>query len=782
MDDPTNEYQHEEWIEQGLLACGRKYFAILLLSVPVHTRAQGHQQHSLQIFTKQATIDLESQKQIHAHIQKHSASSREINASVPSGDRAATFPLEQFDEEVNVSASGGAVASTPVEVGKARETVRGLHSELDKETAADKIDVNDSYKYNEHGFMKVPGGKSDQRDSTQQFPRSLSSLHGLAVSEGGNVLDNDGRAVGKVVEGDPNDLVGQIVNGYGEILDEDGDLIGCVDPLNEGAASEGGRDYRVWGDDPSVYALGREEASLHIDMKKHYPTPVIVAETREASEKEMEADVELPLPASTENLIQAGQEGIDADDRLPDISSLDGLTCNTLGGIVTSNGITVGELIDGDAMRICIDDLYLDNQGQFKDGRGIVIGRARPLPSSQGQVRSDASVLEEAMPEPILDNEESGTHGAGSGELDDFFVGNDGVVYDSSGRAAERLAGRDRDKRDGLASRPLNVGSTTEKDDILGRTDSEELSLPRNDETGWFSFDIEIRDSEPEPEPDPRAKHARFDMQNLTHIIVDDNGYVVNNGHLVDKMCAIVRQTEDDVDPLCRQITLDIEEANLKPKNRLAAERLVEDIRALITTAGNILQDCNNTLRSLNPEGQIVSTMKSNSQPYTVPDAMKSEYRLASLLKDLARTVIDTITTGRHRLSEMSKEMPYAGRKINPLWTLLSNRLFDIIATVGLLHAGVLGMLSSLLNGPWLAKVLRRLLVAIGLDSVLGRLGAEGLLAALLDGEAWVYRLLEEMSANVGDLLKAFLNLFGLHGVLEWMRVGMVSEALELER
>lgn len=161
---------------------------------------------------------------------------------------------------------------------------------------------------------------------------------------------------------------------------------------------------------------------------------------------------------------------------------------------------------------------------------------------------------------------------------------------------------------------------------------------------------------------------------------------------------------------------------------------------------------------------------------------MKSEYRLASLLKDLAQTVIDTITTGRHRLSEMSKEMPYAGRKINPLWTLLSNRLFDIISTVGLLHTGVLGMLSSLLNGPWLGKVLRRLLVAIGLDSVLGRLGVERLLAALLDGEAWVYRILEEMSADAGDLLKAFLNLFGIHGVLESMRVGMVSEALELER
>jgi hypothetical protein len=174
--------------------------------------------------------------------------------------------------------------------------------------------------------------------------------------------------------------------------------------------------------------------------------------------------------------------------------------------------------------------------------------------------------------------------------------------------------------------------------------------------------------------------------------------------------------------------------------------------------------------------------MKSNSQAYTVPDAMTSEHRLANLLKNLARTVIDTITAGRHRLSETSKEMPYAGRKINSLWTLLSNRLFDIIAAVGLLHTGVIGMLSSLLNGPWLGKVLRRLLIGIGLDSVLDRLGVERLLAALLDGEAWVYRILEEVSADVGDLLKALLNMFGIHGVLESMRVGMVSEALELER
>ncbi|KAL4753456.1 hypothetical protein BDW72DRAFT_201579 [Aspergillus terricola var. indicus] len=698
------------------------------------------------------------------------ARTREPEASVPSGGRPVGSPLQQFEEDVSGNDSVGTVASMPVEVGKARETIKELHDELDKETGADAIMVTDSYKSSKPGLIKLPDEMPDHTDISRQLPRSLSRLNGLAVSEGGRILDNDGCAVGKVVEGDPNDLVGQIVNGYGEILDEDGDLIGCVDPLYEDAASDRGRDSRVWGDDPGVDALGRGDASPHMDLrKKHYTSPEIVAETREFPENEMKLEMELPPPGVTEDQAQAGKEGIDTDGWFHDISTLEGLTCNTLGEIITSDGITVGELVGGDAMRICIDELYLDNQGQFKDGRGVVIGRARPLLSSQSPVRSDAGVVEEAMPEPISEKKVLGAPGASSGELDELTSDKYGVVYDSSGRAVGRLAGRDRDEvHDRLTPRSLNADSKTVEDE--------------NEKTGWFSFDIEVRDAEPEPEPEPYAKHARFDMQNLTRVIVNDSGYIIDNEHLVGKMCSIVRQTGDSVDPLCRQITLDIEEANRKPKNRLAAERLVKDIRPLITSAGDILQDCNNTLRCLDPDNQIASTMKSYEHPYTVPGSMTSEYRLASLLKDLAQTVIDTITAGRHRLSEMSKEMPCAGRKLNPLWTLLSNRLFNIITAVGLLHTGVIGMLSSLLKGPWLGKVLRRLLVGIGLDSVLGRLGVERLLAALLDGEAWTYRVLDEISAYVGDLLKAFLNLFGIHGVLESMRVGVVSEALELER
>ncbi|KAL5045037.1 hypothetical protein BDW71DRAFT_208646 [Aspergillus fruticulosus] len=714
-------------------------------------------------------------------LKQQSARTRDTAASVLSGGRAAAAQLGQFAKNVGVNDSGRAVAPAPVVVEKAKETVKELHDELDEGAGADTDTVTDSYKSSGPGHMNELIEVRDHRHSPGRPPLSLSSLDGLAVGEGGRILDNDGRAIGKVVEGDPSDLVGQIVNGYGEILDEDGDLIGCVDVLNEDVASDRGRDGRVWGDDPGRDAPGRVEVSRLTDPREvEHASPKRLAGARESLEEEMKDEVEMSSTEATEEQVQAGQD----DEQLPDIAALEGLTCNTLGEIITPDGITIGELVDGDAMRICIDGLYLDAQGQFKDGRGVVIGKARPIPSGQTQMWSDIGILKEVEPEPIPEDEEPGAPSADSGVLGELTVDKSGVVYDPSGRAVGRLADRDRDQdSDGLAPSPVDADAKTNTYEILDKADSGELPLPQRDEkTGWFSLGFENGDTEPEPEPEPHAKHAPFDMQNLARVIVNDSGYVIDNEHLVNEMCAIVQQTADSVDPLCRRITLDIGEASLKPKNHLAAKRLVEDLRPLITSAGDILQDCNNTLRSLDSDGRIVSTLKCYGHLYPTPDATTSEYQLANLLKDLAQTVVDTITTGRHRLSEMAKEMPYARRKINPLWTLLSNRLFNIITTVGLLHSGVIALFSSLLKGPWLGIVLRRLLAGIGLDRVLDRLGIERLLTALLDGEAWVYRVLDRVGAGIGDMLAGLLNLFGIHGLLESMRMGIVSEALELER
>lgn len=63
----------------------------------------------------------------------------------------------------------------------------------------------------------------------------IAQLEGLPVSDGGVIKNAAGQIVGRIVEGDPEDLIGYTLNEDGEIVDEEGDAIGRVDliPVEE---------------------------------------------------------------------------------------------------------------------------------------------------------------------------------------------------------------------------------------------------------------------------------------------------------------------------------------------------------------------------------------------------------------------------------------------------------------------------------------------------------------------------------------------------------------------
>lgn len=75
--------------------------------------------------------------------------------------------------------------------------------------------------------------------------------------------------------------------------------------------------------------------------------------------------------------------------------------------------------------------------------------------------------------------------------------------------------------------------------------------------------------------------------------------------------------------------------------------------------------------------------------------------------------------------------MPHAKKKLNPLWGLLSEPLFQIIAAVGLLLTGVLGLVGRLLDGLGLGGLLNGLLGSLGLNKLIDGLGLGGLTDAL---------------------------------------------------
>lgn len=169
-----------------------------------------------------------------------------------------------------------------------------------------------------------------------------------------------------------------------------------------------------------------------------------------------------------------------------------------------------------------------------------------------------------------------------------------------------------------------------------------------------------------------------------------------------------------------------IEAADRTPRDELDEEELVNNVRPLIEEASRILQECNGSLRGCDPDGRIASQAKGRSE---TREATPEEYRLADLLKELTTTVVTTIDNAKKKIADM----PHAKKKLNPLWALLTEPLFQIIAAVGLLLTGVLNLVGKLLNGLGLGGLVNGLLGGLGIDKLLGGLGL-GSLSEVLGG------------------------------------------------
>jgi hypothetical protein len=118
----------------------------------------------------------------------------------------------------------------------------------------------------------------------------------------------------------------------------------------------------------------------------------------------------------------------------------------------------------------------------------------------------------------------------------------------------------------------------------------------------------------------------------------------------------------------------------------------------------------------LDPDGRIAAGAKAKAANR---EATPEEYALADKLKELTQTVVTTIDNARKKIADM----PHAKKGLNPLWGLLTEPLFQILAAVGLLLAGVLGLVGRLLGGLGLGGILNGLLDGLGLGKLLDALG-----------------------------------------------------------
>lgn len=150
-------------------------------------------------------------------------------------------------------------------------------------------------------------------------------------------------------------------------------------------------------------------------------------------------------------------------------------------------------------------------------------------------------------------------------------------------------------------------------------------------------------------------------------------------------------------------------------------------MKPLIEQGSQILTETNGAIRGMDPDGRLAANAKQKS---ATGEATPEEYRLADVLKELTTNVTGTIDNAKKKIAGM----PHAKKELNPLWGLLAEPLGQILAAVGLLLAGVLGLVGRLLSGLGLGGLLDNLLGGLGLKGILKGLGL-GMVTESLTGK-----------------------------------------------
>lgn len=140
-------------------------------------------------------------------------------------------------------------------------------------------------------------------------------------------------------------------------------------------------------------------------------------------------------------------------------------------------------------------------------------------------------------------------------------------------------------------------------------------------------------------------------------------------------------------------------------------EKLVQTVKPLVQDASSILQKCKSTVRALDPDSSIAASAKVHTSS---DEATPDEYQLADLLKILTQNVSTTMESGRCQIANM----PRAKKKLNQMWSLLSDALFQIFSAVCLLLSGVLGPVNNILRELELGEPVHGLLGGLGLDQL----------------------------------------------------------------
>jgi hypothetical protein len=545
------------------------------------------------------------------------------------------------------------------------------------------------------------------------------------VNKGGNVVSEDNKIVGRVIQGILKHLVGKKVDENGDIWSSAGKVVGKAEPIPD--------DERDENKEPAPFESFPDavvDKDGMVVSNGELVGRVVQGETRVLRGKSVDPDGDILDKGG--NVIGKAERWEPEPEEEPepepevDRSVLAGKRVNKAGNVVDGNGVIFGRVVEGDVKRMV--GRMCDKMGNILSESGDILGKADlvsegereglkegPFAELQGcTVAKDGTIVTPA-------GDVVGRLVSGDGKvLFGRTVDEDGDILDRNGNTvgkAERWEPEKVEhKKNPMSGRRVNrEGNVVDEDgNVIGKLTSGNLTICsgkdidddgdvvdyKGNTVGHCSLLEDIPKEEEEVEGEtPEEMEKRQQAESDKKMAI--------------QMSVCIEQCLESIRPICKMITevsrrsgvtnslrypltqpQKIDKAERTPEDERDEEQLVQEVRPLIEEGGRILNEAKGIIKGLDPEGRIAANAKHKTASR---EATPEEYHLADVLKDLTGDVTQCIDNAKRKL----EGMPHAKKELNPLWGLLNEPLFQILAAVGLLLAGVLNLVGRLVSLPF---------------------------------------------------------------------------------
>ncbi|KAK4191943.1 hypothetical protein QBC35DRAFT_485160 [Podospora australis] len=544
------------------------------------------------------------------------------------------------------------------------------------------------------------GQEGDGSTVAEQVDFSI--LKNGKVNKGGNVVSPDSnRVVGRVVSGILQYLVGKKVDENGDIWSDNGKVIGKAEPISDSERDEMTREPAPFESFPDATVDGNGMVVSNGEWVGK------VSEGDPALLRGKQVDPDGDILDKGGNVIGKAVRWEPEPEEEPepeaevDKSILAGKRVNKAGNVVDSAGVIYGRVVEGDPKKMV---------GRMCDKKGNIL-------SESGDVLGKADLVSEG--------EREGSKEGPFTELEGCTVAKDGTVVTPSGDIVGRLT-----KGEGkvLFGRAVDEdGDVLDKNgNVIGKAERWEPEAVEKSKNPMSGRKVNREGNVVDTDGNIVGKLTSGDLQKCAGKEIDDDGDVVDGkgtviGHcsllddipqeveeespedkekretaerdkkLAVQMSVCIEQCLDKIRPITKMMVEKIDAAERQPEDERDEEQLVKEVRPLIEEGGRILEEAKGIIKGLDPDGRISANAKHKT---AAREATPEEYHLADVLKDLTGDVTACIENCKKKL----EGMPHAKKELNPLWGLLNEPLFQILAAVGLLLSGVLNLVGRLVS------------------------------------------------------------------------------------